>query len=202
MIAKQRDEEIRSRYRDDVLVYEPLMLVFIDETGTDRRDSLRKYGYSLRGVAPKSCRMLIRGERISIIGIMTVNGILDMHVVHGTSNGDVFLEFIEQYLLPCLMPYNGVNPNSVVILDNCSIHHVAPVTQLINEVGAIAHYLPPYSPDFNPIEWCFSKVKTVMSSLEPVMRATEDIELIARSAFATVTPEDCQSWISECGIYI
>ena len=67
----------------------------------------------------------------------------------------------------------------VVILDNCAIHHVAPVTQLlINEVGAIVHYLPPYS----PIEWCFSKVK---EGIDEEMEATEDIELIARSAFAT-----------------
>ena len=69
----------------------------------------------------------------------------------------------------------------------------APVTQLINEVGAIVHYLPPYS----PIEWCFSKVK---EGIEEEMEATEDIELIARSAFATVTSNDCQNWIDDCGI--
>ena len=100
--------------------------------------------------------MLVRGERLSVIGIMTINGILDFHVVHGTSDGDSFLE---NYLLPCLMPFNGTNPNSIVILDNCAIHHIEPVTNLINSVGAMIHYLPPYSPDYNPIEWCFSKVK-------------------------------------------
>ena len=65
----------------------------------------------------------------------------------------------------------------------------------------MVHYLPPYSPDYNPIEWCFSKVKRVISTLEQEMEATEDIELIARTAFASVTPEDCQNWISDCGIY-
>lgn len=78
------DGALRSSFRSDTSLYKHHMLVFIDETGTDRRDSLRKYGYSLRGSTPKSCKMLIRGERISIIAIMTVSGILDMHIVHGT----------------------------------------------------------------------------------------------------------------------
>ena len=65
----------------------------------------------------------------------------------------------------------------------------------------MVHYLPPYSPDYNPIEWCFSKVKGVIPSLEKEMELTEDIELIARLAFATVTKEDCQNWIADCGIY-
>ena len=99
------------------------------------------------------------------------------------------------------MPFNGKNPNSIVILDNCSIHHVAPVTELIRSVGAMVHYLPPYSPDYNPIEWCFSKVKHAISSMEQVNELTGDIELIARMAFATVTPEDSQNWITNCEIY-
>ena len=121
IVAKQRDELLRSMFVSDASVYEAHMLVFIDESGTDRRDSLRKYGYSLRGKTPKSSKMLIRGQRISVIGIMTTGGILDIHVIHGTSNGDSFLEFVEICLLPCLMPYNGINSNSIVILDNCAI---------------------------------------------------------------------------------
>ena len=83
-------------------------------------------------------------------------------------------------------------------MDNCSIHHIAPVTNLITDVGAMVHYLPPYSPDYNPIEWCFSKLK---NSLEQVMELTNDIELVARSALDTITPQDCQNWISGCKIY-
>ena len=158
IVAKQRDDELRSEFITDVSIYERHMLVFVDETGTDRRDSLRRYGYSLHGKTPRSCKVLVRGERISVIGIMTSTGIPDLHVVRGGVDGDEFLNFLEKHLLPCLMPFNGTNENSVVIMDNCSIHHVAHVTQMITEVGAIVHYLPPYSPDFNPIEWCFSKV--------------------------------------------
>ena len=58
-------------------------------------------------------------------------------------DGDTLLEFVERDLLPVLQPFNGMNPNSVVIMDNCSVHHVARVKSLINEVGALLHYLPP-----------------------------------------------------------
>ena len=122
-------------------------------------------------------------------------------VVHGTSDGDAFVKFIEKCLLPCLMPFDGKNSNNIVMPDNCAIHHVAEVAELIHEVGAMVHYLPPYSPDYNPIEWCFSKVKKVIKSLEQEMEAIEDIELIVRTAFSTVTTEDCQSWINDCEIY-
>ena len=108
---------------------------------------------------------------------MTINGLLDIHVNRGSTDGGIFIEFVEKCSLPCLMPFNGKNPNSIVILDNCSIHHVAPVTELIRSVGAMVHYLPPYSPDYNPIEWCFSKVKHAISSMEQVNELTEDIEL-------------------------
>ena len=57
------------------------------------------------------------------------------------------------------MPFNGVNKHSVVVLDNCSVHHMEGVVAMIEEAGAIVHFLPPYSPDFNPIEETFAKVK-------------------------------------------
>ena len=58
-----------------------------------------------------------------------------------------------------LMPFNGENPNCVLILDNCSVHHVDEVHQAFRDSGVLYHYLPPYSPDYNPIELAFSKVK-------------------------------------------
>jgi len=63
-------------------------------------------------------------------------------------------------LLPHLLSFDGNNPQSIVIMDNCSIHHIGEVVKMIEEVGAIVHFPPPYSPDFMPIELVFSKVKT------------------------------------------
>ena len=95
------------------------------------------------------------------------------------------------------MPYNGVNPHSdsVVVLDNCSIHHVEEITTIIEDVGALIHFLPPYSPDLNPIEETFSKVKTEMKNLQQSMTNVLDTETVVLSAFATITQDDCKGWI-------
>ena len=87
---------------------------------------------------------------------MSCSGILDVHIEHETVNGESFLSFVERNLLPTLMPFDGINSNSIVILDNASIHHVDGVVDMISEVGALVHFLPPYSPDLAPIEECFA----------------------------------------------
>ena len=89
--------------------------------------------------------MFIRGERVSAIAVMSVRGILDVLTTTGSVNGDTFYEFAEKYLLPQLQPFDGSNKQSVVIMDNCSIHHVPEVVGLIEEVGAIVHFPPPFS---------------------------------------------------------
>ena len=88
LVALQRDKEIRAQFVSDVSIYEPEMLMFLDETGADRRDSLRKYGYSLRGRPVQSQKLLVRGEHISAIAFMSVNGFLDCHTVRGTVNAN------------------------------------------------------------------------------------------------------------------
>ena len=64
------------------------------------------------------------------------------------------------------MPFDGTNPHSVVVLDNCSIHHCADVEATLRDIGVLVHYLPPYSPDLNPIEEAFSEVKTKLKRIE------------------------------------
>ena len=115
--ALQRDEFLKQQYISDVSVYSPEMLVFIDETGMDRRNGLRKYGYSLRGKPLRNHTLLVRGERVSAIACISVAGLLDVKTVRGTTDGDTFYDFVQTHLLPHLMPFNGVNPHSVVIED-------------------------------------------------------------------------------------
>ena len=81
-------------------------------------------------------------------------------------------------------------------MDNCTIHHVPEICKVIEDVGAMVHFLPPYSPDFNPIELAFSKVKTTMQALE---ESTSDVETVMLTAFASITEQDTQSWVSHCG---
>ncbi|XP_065886038.1 uncharacterized protein [Dysidea avara] len=125
-------------------------------------------------------------------------GILDVKVVKGTSNGDTFYDFLHSHLLPHLLPFDGRNPNSVVVLDNCSIHRISEVQQVLEEVGVLVHYLPPYSPDYNPIEEAFSKVKqTLRSESDEAL----DVETQLYSSFTSISSKDCTQWIKHCTIY-
>ena len=158
-VAIQRCDILRAEYQAEVSLIDSNMLIFVDESGCDRKNANRKFGYSLRGFPAKSFKFFSHGKRFSAIGVMTTAAFLDCYIAEGNVNGDVFYHFVQDTLLPHLNIYNGVNPNSVVILDNCSIHHLADVVDLIHSVGALILYLPPYSPDLMPIEECFNKVK-------------------------------------------
>ena len=99
------------------------------------------------------------------------------------------------------MPFDGRNPHSVVILDNCSFHHCPEAVKMIQDVGALVHFLPLYSPDYNLIEEAFSKVKTEMKAMEKEAQVL-DTETIVLSAFATITANDCNQWIEDSLIYV
>ena len=150
-VALQRCDMLIAEYQAEVSMYDSSLFVFVDETGSDSKDTLRRYGYSIRGYPAR--------RRYTAIGVMSTTSLLDCYVVEGSVDGDVFYNFVQTSLLPQLMPFNGVNPNSIVIMDNCSIHHVCEVVDLIQSVGALVIFLPPYSPHLMPIEECFSKVK-------------------------------------------
>ena len=199
--ALQRDDFLRAQFAHEVSVYNPEMFIFLDETGSDRRATIRRYGYSLRGKPLVSEKLLVRGKRVSAIAIMSVNGMLDCKTVIGSVNGEVFYDFVQSALLPHLMPFNDVNPNSVVVLDNCSIHHITKIVQMIEELGTLVLFLPPYSPDYNPIEEAFSKVKSMLKLMDKEAEVTEDLESIVLSAFSFITAHDCQQWINDASIY-
>ena len=109
-------------------------------------------------------------------------------------DGEVFHDFIYTSLLTKLKPFNGASHNSVLILDNCSVHHVDEVHQALSDCGVITHYLPPYTSDYNPIELAFSKEKHTVKSMEGEIQAINNLETIDLSAFATITHTDCQQW--------
>ena len=140
--------------------------------------------------------LLVRGERTSAIAMMSRRGILDVHITSGTTDGD----FAQKCIVPVLQPFNSTNPHSVLIMDNCSIHHIDDIADLVEGTGALLHFLPPYSPDLNPIELAFSKVKSELKALESSM-ATADIDTLLLAAFAAITRDDCQGWISRSGVY-
>ena len=95
---------------------------------------------------------MCRGVKVSAVAAVALDGLVSVQCSWDSINEDVFCDFLERHLLPYLLPFNRVNPQIVVLLDNASIHHTARPVELIQSVGALVHYLPAYSPDLNPIE--------------------------------------------------
>ena len=132
---------------------------------------MRSYGYSVRGIPPCDHKLLVHGVRYSGIAVMSLEGIHDVQIVEGSVNGGKFEEFVADTLIPIQNPFNGTNPLSVVIMDNCSIHHIASVMNLIENVAQVkVVFLHPYSPDLMPLEEAFSKVKGVMKANDKVFQ--------------------------------
>ena len=99
------------------------MIVWLDETGSDKRNARRRYGCYLRGMIPVDFRLTVHGKRLSSVGIMSVRGIEDVDTYEGNINGDKLCHFVQRCLVPILQPFNGINDRSVVVMDNASIHH-------------------------------------------------------------------------------
>ena len=128
------------------------MFIWIDETGCDHHHSTRKYGYNVRGIPICDQRILVRGTRYAGIPVISTDGIQDVFTVEGTMTGERFTKFVRNVLLPHVNPFNGVNPRSVVIMDNITIHHVDQAIDLVErQAGAKLCFLPLYSHDLNPL---------------------------------------------------
>jgi len=156
-IALQRRIQYRSKFIAEVQLYKKEQFVWIDETGCDKRDNIRKFGYAMRGERPVYHRFLHRGRRVSIIAALCTDDILSIECTLGTVDGDKFTDYVRGSLIPNMLPFDGTNPRSIAILDNCSVHHVESAVDLFQEAGILVLWLPPYSPDFNPAENAFSK---------------------------------------------
>ena len=119
----------------------------------------------------------------------------------GTVTATEFLKFVENDLVAKLNPFDGHSLHNVVVLDNASIHHVAEVVQAIESTVALLLFLPPYSPNLNPIEETFSKLKYYLRQNDPAIQVADDDDLpqFILSGFATMTVEDCYGWIKHAG---
>ena len=197
-VALQQSELLHAKFMSEVSLYDPNMLIWIDASGCDQRNSTR-HAYSIHGIRPIDHRILIREARCSAIPVMSVQGIHDVFLAEGSINGQRFEFFIRNYLLPVLMPFNGINPLSVVIMDNASIHNVQSNVQLIESTGAKVIFLPPYSPDLNPLEPVFGKVKTILKENDCIFQTSSIPRRLLTLAFTMVTEEDCFNFSKHCG---
>ena len=197
--ALQRLYDLRGAFMAHCFMFKAEMFVWVDESGCNAKDHIRKYGYSLRGSTPVCHRILSRGQRVNVIVAMSTDGVIAMEHTTSTVNGEVFYDYARGSLIPSLLPFNGTKPRSIVILDNCSVHHVQEVIDLFAQSGVLLLFLPPYSPDLNPIEELFSYFKNYLRKHDDVLQSVRDPTDIIRSAFESITSQHCLSWISHAG---
>lgn len=165
-------------------------MIFIDETGS-HIDMARAYAWAPRGQRAHAAKPRNRGQAVTLIGALGVNGLVATMTVTGGTDGAVFRSYVDQVLVPHLRPGN------VVIMDNLKAHKVAGIREAIEAAHATLRYLPAYSPDLSPIELCWSKVKTNLRAR--AARTRETLELAWTDALETVTASDARQWFAHCG---
>ena len=132
-VALQQSESMVCEFMAEISAFDPSMLLWLDERGSSRRESIRKYGYSFKGLPAISHKLKVSGKRLNAISLMSCHGLLDVYVTDKNVNGSIFTEFVRTSVLPNLQAYNGVNGNSVLIMDNASIHHLDNIQDLVKK---------------------------------------------------------------------
>lgn len=168
----------------------PEQLVFIDETGAHTKLA-RLYGRAFRGQRLVAKVPYGHWKTTTFVGALRVAGITAPLIVDGPMNGAVFRAYVEQQLVVTL------RPGDTVIMDNLAAHKVAGVRQAIEAVGARLGYLPPYSPDLNPIELAFSKFKTLLR--KAAARAVDQLQNAIASCLEQFTTSECRNYFRHCG---
>ena len=188
--ASERNEVARAVWREAVATVRPEDLVFLDETGSH-------LGYTpTHARAPRGQRAYAsvpsnRGENKTVVAALTLDGVGPLLRFDGAMTTPRFEGYVRFLLAPTL------RPGQVVVADNLKAHHSSVVRAAIEARGARFLPLPAYSPDFNPIEEAFSKVKQSLRRTQS--RTDDDLRTATWHAFATITPTDTAGWFAHCG---
>ena len=184
--------EQRASWHADLAGVAPERLVFIDETGIDTRMT-RAHGRAARGRRVPGKVPWGHWRRLTVIGALAMDGVVASMSIAAATSTTVFLAFVEQVLAPALRE----RPDAVVVLDNLAAHKAERVRAALDAAGLGCRYLPPYSPDFNPIEQAWSKLKARLRT--EGARSREALETALGPALATISPQDAQGWFRLCG---
>jgi transposase len=165
-------------------------LFFIDECGTNTKMA-RSHGRARRG---DRCRAAVphgHWKTTTLVAALTTSGIAAPMILDGAMDGDMFTAYVAHVLL------KELRPGDVVIMDNLPAHKVAAVRQTIEAAGAHIPYLPPYSPDFNPIEKAFSQIKAFLK--KTAARTKENLDIAIADAIDVVSSEHAINYSAACG---
>ncbi len=192
-MASERDEEVRGLWRWLASRFDAGRLVFVDECGTHtsmtRLRSRAPKGERAYGRVPRN-----RGKNQTLIAAIALEGAMDERAamtVEGATDTEVFETSVEHFLAPSL------SEGQVVVMDKLGAHRTGRVRELIESRGSDLVFLPSYSPDLNPIEEAFSKIKALLRKVGA--RTREALVEAMAEALASVTPEDARGWFRHCG---
>lgn len=180
----------REAWFDGQTDLDPERLIFIDESGLSTKMA------RLRGWAPKGarCRASVphgHWKTITFVGGLTLGGFVAPMLLDGPMDGACFLAWVEQMLAPIL------KAGDIVVMDNLPAHKVAGVREAIAKKGAELLYLPPYSPDLNPIENGFAKLKAIVR--KAAARTIDALEIAAAHALSSFRPQECANFFAHAG---
>lgn len=195
--AAERDTErvraLRAAFLEAVQSEDFTCFKFVDETSTNLT-YCRRYARAEGGQRAHQATPLHGGPNVTLVAALTPTGLQAAMTLSGAVNGDVFAAYLDQVLGPTL------RPGDVVVLDNLPAHKVAGLAERVEARGARLLYLPPYSPDFNPIELAFSKLKTWLRTAQA--RTREALESVIQTATNWITEQDAKNWFDHCGYHV
>ena len=192
--ASERDRpdvaEARRLWPEKVAGVDPEDLVFLDETGANTAMQ-RTHGYAPEGQRVVASAPLGGWQAVTFVGALTACGLVAPWALEGAMNGEWFLAYVEQVLVPAL------RPGMVVVMDNLPSHKVDGVREAIEGAKCRLLYLPPYSPDLNPIEKAFSKLKRALRDW--AARTVEGVYEGLREIITRFAPAECLNYFRHCG---
>lgn len=181
---------MREEYRAETAGADFSRSKFFDESGFNIALT-RLYGRAARGPRAVGSVPQNYGENLTLLGALSLSGLCAPMTIEGATDGAVFVAYVEQVLGPAL------SAGDVVVMDNLSAHKVKGVREAIAACGASVLYLPPYSPDLNPIEKCWSKLKSLLRTVGA--RTREALEAAIGEVIKQVTEADAEGWFGSCG---
>ncbi len=192
--ASERDtprvQAMRADYRETMVEFIAKHLKFIDESGV-HLSFTRLYGRAEPGARVVDAAPYQPAEKWTLVAALCLHTVDAPWVLPGSMTGDAFEVYVQHVLAPTLKRHD------LVVMDRLPAHHVAGVERLIRARGARLQWLPPYSPDLNPIERCWAKVKTILRSLKP--RTEAELLNAIKAALLAITDRDARAWFEYCG---
>jgi len=192
-VASERDNRKRAGYRRRVSVLDATRLIFLDETAINTAMT-RRFGRAPSGERASESVPRNYGEHLSCIGALSLSGLVASMTVQGAIDTLAFDSYVRQILAPCL------RAGDIVVLDNLNVHKASEIEEEVARRGGRVVWLPPYSPDYSPIEHCWSKIKACLRRLKA--RTYEQLYEALKTALELITESDIRGWFNHCGYQV